>query len=727
MGNVIRQTNRTMLMEVINPGKLDLATLIGDVRGVESLSDDKIKEINDHLLVYSFDEALEKFAPVVYCYYNANNQKVVYQLEKPEQVPEEMLTEIPLNRQNEFMGMLMNMVDTKRAEGIINVDFKFEKLTDMISPKKVMDAIKQNRKELQYTYGEYAKLDEDDPKKLDLADKLNVMFEEASENYNNIMAMLPLAIEDIKTRLLLGDGGDKRDHTPLALGVLSMGDDGELRVLEAPKVESTALVAVDDQANFGLIEALKEDYHAINQEGNDYVAALVARTFCPLTSTMEGSIDKAQEVANYNSYLEFYRESKDAFIKTVKPLIEKLLGIWCYFEQYPKKIKGMRPSMLITNVSNEALAKTSNISRLAAFLNTTNAKNEFGNTVWYAVVPNVSLDQYSKMKLTRERFRGNAKTEKADVNSVESLARLLDIFKDYGIQCFFSYEADDSTTFNALATEGIGKYEDRCAPLMGKPFSEYAIPCLPNFTIIPKDKSGVVLDRRMVINQQEGKAELSKEKEDVMKLWIDGVYVGAAYVAAGIVAAYQCPEYLKDKFEKVKIDPEQPGVRFDIEADNHGLAVYTTMAKEITGFTNSIKNEINRKNFGFVFSSENAVYKGSDITNIMVYKTRNLMSDGYSFEPIYKTQVTNYIERVMRHGTGDFKEDSIIQFFSNNPNSQKSRWLSKRECLNAVLGKGDDVEYMIDEENDYCTLNITFNGNVKNLEVEINRLSANRA
>lgn len=407
--------------------------------------------------------------------------------------------------------------------------------------------------------------------------------------------------------------------------------------------------------------------------------------------------------------------------------MEKLLGIWCYFEQYPKKIKGMRPSMLITNVSNEALAKTSNISRLAAFLNTTNAKNEFGNTVWYAVVPNVSLDQYSKMKLTRERFRGNAKTEKADVNSVESLARLLDIFKDYGIQCFFSYEADDSTTFNALATEGIGKYEDRCAPLMGKPFSEYAIPCLPNFTIIPKDKSGVVLDRRMVINQQEGKAELSKEKEDVMKLWIDGVYVGAAYVAAGIVAAYQCPEYLKDKFEKVKIDPEQPGVRFDIEADDHGLAVYTTMAKEITGFTNSIKNEINRKNFGFVFSSENAVYKGSDITNIMVYKTRNLMSDGYSFEPIYKTQVTNYIERVMRHGTGDFKEDSIIQFFSNNPNSQKSRWLSKRECLNAVLGKGDDVEYMIDEENDYCTLNITFNGNVKNLEVEINRLSANRA
>jgi hypothetical protein len=727
MGNVIKQTNRTLLMEVINPEKLDLLTLVGDVRGVESLSDDKIKEINDHLMVRSFDELLEKFAPTVYCYYNANNQRVAYQLDKPEQVPDEMLTEIPLNRQNEFMGMLMSMVETKRSEGTINVDFKFEKLTDMISPKKVMDAIKQNRKELQYTYGEYAKLDEEDPKKRDLGDKLNVMFEEASANYNNVMALLPLAIEDIKTRLLLGDGGDKKDNTPLALGVLSMGDQGELRVLEAPKVETTALTTIDDNVNTGLIEALKDDYQALNEESNDYVGALVARTFCPLSSTMESSIDIATEVSNYNSYLEFYKESKDAFIKTVKPLIERLLGIWCYFEQYPKKLKGMRPSMLVTNVSNEMLAKSSNIPRLITYLTTVNAKNDFTNTVWYAVVPNVSLDQNSKMKLTRERFKGNSKAEKNDTNSVESLIRLLDVFKDYKVQCFFSYEADDSTTFNALATEGITRYEDRCAALMGKEFSEFAIPCLPNYTIIPKDKSGVVLDSRMVVGENQT-AELSKEKEDIMKLWIDGVYVGAAYVAAGVVSACQCPEYLKSKFGPgVRLDMELPGVRFDIEADDHSLIACTTMAKEITGFTNSIKNDINRKNFGFIFSSENASYKGTNITKIMVYKARNLMSDGSMFEPIYKTQVTTYIERVMRHGTGDFKEDSIVQFFSNNPNSQKSQWLSRREYLNGVLGAGDDISCNINEETGYCTLDITFNGNVKNLEVEINRLSANKA
>ena len=240
--NTITQTNRTILFEEINPEKLNLLTLVGDVRGVNSVSDDKIKEINDALLVRSFDEFLEKFEPVVYSYFDANNQKVIYTLKKPENIEDELLSEIHLNRQNDYLKMLMTLVEAKRAEGSINVDFKFEKLTDMISPKKVMDDIRQNRKELQYTYSEYAKLEDGDPKKLDTADKLNLMFEEASVNYNNVMAMLPLAIEDIKTRLLLGDGQTKKDEAPLSLGVLSMDEHGELKILEAPKENKKELM-----------------------------------------------------------------------------------------------------------------------------------------------------------------------------------------------------------------------------------------------------------------------------------------------------------------------------------------------------------------------------------------------------------------------------------------------------------------------------------------------------
>ena len=57
----------------------------------------------------------------------------------------------------------------------------------------------------------------------------------------------------------------------------------------------------------------------------------------------------------------------------------------------------------------------------------------------------------------------------------------------------------------------------------------------------------MILDKRMHVTEQ-NTAELSREKEDIMKLWIDGVYIGAAYVAAGLVSAYQSPEYLKGYF-----------------------------------------------------------------------------------------------------------------------------------------------------------------------------------
>lgn len=722
---IITQTNRTLLLEEINPEKLDLLTMVGDVKGMDSLNDEKIKEINEHLLVKSFDEFLEKFDPVVYSFYNANNQRVMYTLKKPETIPDELLTEIHLNMHNDFLKMLLTLVETKRSQGLLNVDFKFEKLTNLISPAKVMEDIRQLRKEMRYIYSEYALLEEGDPKKLDVGDKLNVMFEEASMNYNNVMAMLPLAIEDIKTRLLLGAGSDGKNNTPLTLGVLSMGEGGELKILEAPKPETKALATLDDQINQGLISAIEDDYEALNEENhNDYVKALVARTFCPLPSTMVSTVDAEKEIANYNSYLEFYKTAKDDFIKTVKPLIEKVLGVKLFFEQYPAKLKGMRPTLLITNASNEMVAKASNIPRLITFLNTVNAKNDFNNTVWYSIFPSVSLDQNSKMKLTRERFQGNKIVENPNVNSVESLARILDVMKDYRVQCFFSYETGDKTTFNYMATEGIEKFVERCTSLTGKPYSEFAIPCIPNFTIVPKDKSGVVLDKKMFLNDA-NMAELSSAKEDIMKLWIDGVYIGAAFIAAGLCAATQCPEYLKKTFKR-NVDTELPGVRFDIESGDHPLRVRTSLAKEITGFTNSIKDDINRKNFGFVFSSENAAFDGQNITDIMVYKARNLLYDAELgvYEPIYKTQVTTYIERVLRHATGDFKQDNIIKFFSNNPQSQKSLWAGKRDKVNSIISEGDDINYVIDEANGICTLDITFNGNVKNLEIEINRLTS---
>jgi hypothetical protein len=714
----ITQTNRTILFTEINPEKNNLMTLIGDVRGKTSLDDDKIKEINEELVIGNLDEFFEKFAPVVYTWCDAVTGSNRYSLKKPESIPDNCIAEIPLNLDNDLLNMLVTLQDAKGAQGVANVDFKFSNILDMISPKKVMEDIRQVRREIQYTYGKYMELEEEDPKRLDLGDKLNYQFEHASKNYNNVLAMLPLAIEDIKTRLLLGDGEAKQGGQTFKAGLLSMGEDGELKILEMKQEESTQLAIVDDKINTSLIETFKEDYDSLNENQSDYVRDLVVRTFCPLVSTVESSVDTELEVRNYNGYLSYYKKSKEDFVKCVKQLVEKILGIKAFFDQYQVKEKSMQPKLLITNTNLEMMVKASNLPKLLTYLNTTNDKNEFDNTLWFGIVPDVEMNLSGGGKLQRVRFAGNQKVERDGTNQMETLATLMSAISPYRITTFFSFTTGEETTFNYIATGGVTSFKERCTPLMKQDYSEYIVPCIPNTTIIPKDKSGLILDNKMVLDEA-GNVALSQEKEDVMKMWLEGIYIGAAYGAAGIVAAWQCPEYLKQRFNNTS--NEYPGVRFDIEAGDNSLLATTSMTKEISGFTSTIKNSINNTGFGFVFTSDNAQCKGRDIRNVMVYKARNLLSNGSEFEPIYKTLVVTYIERMLRFYSNDFKQDKILNFFSNNPSSHKSKWDTNRQHVNSILQDGDELNFSIDEKNGICNVQITFSNITKNLKVELTR------
>ena len=714
---VISQTNRTMLFDEINPEKLDILTLVGDVKGMESIDDEKVREINEHLLVKSFDEFIDKMDPRLYCFFNAANQKVVYTLSKPTAIPDDCIQEIPLNMENDFVKMMTTLIQTKRSQGLENVDFKFQNILDMISPKKVMDDIKFTRKEIHYLHGEYEKLDDNDPLKLDIADKLNVKFESASQNYNNVMALLPLAIDDSRQRLLAGRTNDGDKAEKYVAGQLTLGEEGELKIIERPKTESTELMLTEENTNNALIEAFRDDYENVSENPTDYVSELVVRTFCPLPVTNTEELDIPKEVDKYNSYLAFYQESKKSFIDVARPLIEKILGVFVFFDQYKSKNKGMVPALLIANAKLDMLVKSSNLPRLQVYLNTVNNKNDFRNTIWNGIVGDVEFNMEDNVKLTRERFKGNKKVKKPDINTMESLTSLLFGICDYKIQTFFSFETCEDTSFAQFAIKGVDEYIERTKILTRKDYSEYAVPCLPNMSVVPKNKSGLVLDSYMIATD-EG-AEISQDKKDILKLWLEGIYIPASYVAAGIVSAYQCPEFLRTHFNNVTKD--YPGVRFDIEASNYALKIPTTLAKEISGYTNSIKDAINNRNFGFIFSSDNNQVDGKELRQITVYKARSMQLVENEYESIYKTLTATYISRIMRAQTSDYKHDNVVLFFSANPSSQKSSWKGKQGYVNSIMLPGDDMTYNIEEEYNICNVDISYEGNTKNLEIILNK------
>lgn len=719
------QTSRTLALDEFNPQMPDILTLIGDSKAIDSLDDETISRINDSLLCYSFTEFMDKLKPTVYSFFDANGGTVKYTLKKPETLPDNLITEIPLTEQNDVLKMLMTMVDAKRSQGAKNIDFGFETLLDLISPKKVLDDIRQVRKELQLNYNDYLALPEGSPKRDDIGAKLNNLFEEARANYSNTMALLPLAIEDSEQRLLLGAGDDGPTGQKIAAGVAKFEEDGTLKILEAPKVNETALALTDGSNSKQLALLLEDDYAASSgeEEPSDYVKSLVVRTFSPLSTQIASDVDLKKEVSNHNAYLQLYTDSKAEFIKVVKPLIERILGVREFFGQYTVQSKaGMRPSLLIANATPEMLAKANNMSRLRIFLNTVNNKNEYANSIWFAVFPNLSMDKADDAKVQRKVFEVKDDKARKDVNSMEVLGQLLGLMSAYQVKTFFSFETGEKTTFDRVAKEGVEPFRLRCDTLVNKDFSAFAVPCLPNMTVIPKNRSGVVTGKLL---ETDGENVMSSDaEENIMRFWIEGVYIPAAYVAAGITAAWQCPEYLKNKFRR-NVAQELPGVRYDVEQGNNALTTTTTLAREIAGFTASTKESINNESFGFIFASENIKKKGGQaVSHLTVYKARSLAMEGQEFEPIYRTQMTTYFERVLRQTTGDNKADNIKFFFSANPESQMSVWGNQKEYVNAILQQGDSVTYEMETGGRNVDINFSFGGNTRNMQITLNRASA---
>ena len=59
---IIEQTNRTILFDVVNPEVFNMFNIMSDVdENSRSLTDEKVAEINDALLVKNFDDFLKKY------------------------------------------------------------------------------------------------------------------------------------------------------------------------------------------------------------------------------------------------------------------------------------------------------------------------------------------------------------------------------------------------------------------------------------------------------------------------------------------------------------------------------------------------------------------------------------------------------------------------------------------------------------------------------------------
>lgn len=553
---IIEQTNRTILFDVVNPEVFNMFNIMSDVdENSRSLTDEKVAEINDALLVKSFDEFLKKFQPTIYSYFD-QERGMVYELTKPAGIPEPLVKKIVIDRNNTFLKMFISIMDSKKASGATNASFNYEKVTEMLAPHKTLKEIKKLKKDITYLENKNAEFESDSPAKQDAVLKLKSKLDKTKKYYNETASQLTLMLGMIKDNLdtavraaekgitefnpalpvfnkdaeivalqvsenpagLLTDKGgqEKEESTELANTAK-----GEVAVTSAPKKETISykdlsISVIEEQYN----ESMRTLYESVGQEYDEEAESsslskeLIVAAFTDKMPDKLMAMSLDDKVELYNKYSAINTLWQKSFIRTAKLLIEKILSVKAFFDQYQPKSPMMRPSLLIVNADMSEILDEKNLENLKKYLETVNNKSDYSNTVWFGIVPNIEYSDEREIDLDEETMRqfgytGDIYTGVSLVPTpISDLQLLLDEIKDYRIQVFFSFEASEDTTFLKLSTHGMDQYMENTQELENADYSRYAIPSLPNFTVIPSDKSRVVLGSK-AIRREDGKLEFS--------------------------------------------------------------------------------------------------------------------------------------------------------------------------------------------------------------------------
>lgn len=683
------QTNRTILFEELNPNKPNIVTMTGDVSNQESLSDATLQEIHNFLEVHSFAELVEKLEPTVYILWNLDQKRLKLQREIPDgmQVLDFDTVPVPLSQEHSLLSVLLDFIHSKK-----NRQYLLKNLSTLLN-SLVDDSEKEN-------FIKTRKKIITNVQQKNITNAKNLMTQLVQKGGTSLM-LVTLFLEEAYALLLSTETPNTKDRFINDLvtsnQVIPIGISDDLR----NRVRSFSNEEYSIYRNL-LSEVLAEN----SSRGICCHKELWEQWMCvPILRDRE-EIMELQKL--YEVYLSQYTEMIRAFWSQTKPLLETLLGVRLYFEQYQKVEAGMSPTLVITNMVPEDMNTPLYLRRLQVYLETVNEKNDGKNTLWYAIIPRIEIEDKEKKKEIRERFQGRGEEEKATAFQAEDVAAVSALVMEYRIQVFFSPYVTEKTCYPWVREHGIDSFMEALSWYSRMEHLEYMIPCFPNCTVIPKENARIVLGKKTLMDELEERIVVQGEQ----KLWLDGIGVSAAYVVAGLYAACQCPAYLK-KIYKKNVDEELPGVAYQMLVDTHREKTCTTLAREILDFPEEIAKTVELRYPGvFLMPS-----KGR--TTICVDRTLSFQKGRK--DRVWNVQTLTYIQRVIRYITQDYKENLIKQFFENRAGNLMMHWTQERKSVNAILKEQETIAYRIDEKNSTCTFTVKFQETEKGETVRIAR------
>lgn len=146
------------------------------------------------------------------------------------------------------------------------------------------------------------------------------------------------------------------------------------------------------------------------------------------------------------------------------------------------------------------------------------------------------------------------------------------------------------------------------------------------------------------------------------------------------------------------------------------------MPKEIDGFNENFRGDLNKTQYGFFFSSDKYVAKDEIPQNrISVLKARTLgknknsAKDGY--KQLYKVMTETYITRLINTScNGDIKKSGILDAIGDSEGNYKQNWKKSLSSVNSLMQTDDELNYNETEKR----IDISYKGSEESIDLIIN-------
>lgn len=670
------------------------------------------KKVADKLGVICFEEFVEKFVPFVYeeVYTNPDTDevRVSYTLEKPKQWDENK-SPVSLDAQA-FYQMIEELYQNRKNSGQPAIAFDYQSISRLICPKERQKRYKEIRASMEYYTQEYYRLEELEPgvpsrEKNECAKQVQDARLELINHYQGGVAeILSLQLADAQALLieqskLAADADDEGSTGSFVRGMPSFDHEGNLKILPLEQKTDSFLESAGSDKNEPkvlLLETLKSDFEntvpelAKSEEITDLVLSAVssAKNRNRLsTEVIQKRIARCETL---------YKEWNESLAETIAPLAEKFIGVRAFFDNATVDGKlDENNKLIVANCNAEELMQGEYAEKLERFLMRVNASKT--EKIWFGIVPAVSLGDeviQGKMKnLSPLSPLVELRPQEARAEGLVSAGKagqLMDICAKARIMCFYNYKANENTSFSNLTKERFIKMREKIRFQDGS----YAVCCLPNFTILPKDKTNIIINQTLLDHPNLKRLGLTPEPAAVQ---LPGIYIEASYIAAGMMAGVQQHKVLKERFSLSRIEQTLPGIRVDFEDKTVSYACPSNMCREsLLPCAKELEDEIMESRFGFFFSDmEVKNSDGKPVTCCYVRNARTMQDKDGRYRKLNHVLFADFI-RMMIGGDRLSDKGNIDLFIENDARDwqifQQKEDQSEDKVVNSLLRKGEKIE-----------------------------------